>query len=202
MVRDMNYAHIDALAIQAGAGNPLAFQELLAAFSPKISALAARTPAGDDAQDCAQDLAIALWLCVRRYDAARGVPFAAFAARYLEVEFQKRLRGRERRYRYCKPAADLSLDAPMTDDGETLAALLQDGRATAEENLILREEAVEGRRKLQRHLSRLPPGQRQILMARYGEGLSVAAIAARFGVSVNTVKTQLKRALAVLRKNF
>lgn len=44
----------------------------------------------------------------------------------------------------------------------------------------------------------LPPGQRNSLVLRYYLELSVPEVAATLGISVNTVKTQLRRGLAAL----
>jgi RNA polymerase sigma factor (sigma-70 family) len=55
-------------------------------------------------------------------------------------------------------------------------------------------------KKLQELLNRLPEKRRNILMSVVVHGHSYAEIAESNGISVNTVKTQMKRAYAFLRR--
>lgn len=55
---------------------------------------------------------------------------------------------------------------------------------------------------LARLLSRLPPRSRMIVVLRYTEDLDLAEIAEVLGIPVGTVKSQLHRSLAVLRRRL
>ncbi len=54
-------------------------------------------------------------------------------------------------------------------------------------------------REVRRLVARLPPGARTVIVLRYQEDLDPREIASVLGVPVNTVKSRLQRALAVLR---
>ena len=60
------------------------------------------------------------------------------------------------------------------------------------------DEAIKGN-KLQRLLDRLPESRRQIFMSFVVHGQSYSEIAEDNGISINTVKTQMKRAYAFLK---
>lgn len=66
------------------------------------------------------------------------------------------------------------------------------------------EQLAEARRAadLRDSVQRLPPMQRTVVQLRYGEDLSSAEIAATLGVSTETVKTHLARAVSRLRTNL
>jgi RNA polymerase sigma-70 factor (sigma-E family) len=61
-------------------------------------------------------------------------------------------------------------------------------------------EQVLQRRFLVQALSRLPAGQRQVIVLRYFEDLPVAETAELLGISPGTVKSQTARAMAALRE--
>jgi RNA polymerase sigma-70 factor (ECF subfamily) len=54
-------------------------------------------------------------------------------------------------------------------------------------------------RRLARLVGQLPPAPRAVLLLRYQEDLDPTSIARALGMSINTVKSHLKRSLAVLR---
>jgi RNA polymerase sigma factor (sigma-70 family) len=63
------------------------------------------------------------------------------------------------------------------------------------------ERDMDGRLAVLAALRRLAPGQRQVLVLRYYEGLTEQEIAAVLGVSAGTVKSRASRALAALRES-
>lgn len=60
-------------------------------------------------------------------------------------------------------------------------------------------DAVEDRLEMARALAVLPPGQRQIVVLRYVDDLSVEQVASIVGVAPGTVKSQSAKGLARLR---
>lgn len=107
--------------------------------------------------------------------------------------------------RWDKIAADGSVDGYVrralittyTDwrrrkwNGETSTTVMPESWAT-EPDLALRRDVLTA-------LSRLPKGQRAVVVLRYYDDLTEAQAAAALGVSVGTVKSQTARALATLR---
>jgi len=73
-----------------------------------------------------------------------------------------------------------------------------------EEGLILVSEARDDDPLLQRRLrelvGRLPPAPRAVVLLRYQEDLDPTEIARTLSMSINTVKSHLKRSLAILRE--
>jgi RNA polymerase sigma-70 factor, ECF subfamily len=63
-------------------------------------------------------------------------------------------------------------------------------------------EAAEDRRALEAVLAELPPRQREVVLLRFFEGLSVAETAAASGMAEGTVKAALHQAFRALRKKW
>jgi RNA polymerase sigma-70 factor (ECF subfamily) len=57
-------------------------------------------------------------------------------------------------------------------------------------------------RRLRQLVNQLPPAPRAVLLLRYQEDLDPTEIARTLSMSINTVKSHLKRSLAVLRKGI
>lgn len=70
-----------------------------------------------------------------------------------------------------------------------------EGHNETEEAIILRDT----RQLLEAAVSKLPPQQREIYILCHQEGLKYEEVAGQLNISVNTVKTHMKRALASLR---
>lgn len=69
-----------------------------------------------------------------------------------------------------------------------------DGRMSAEDRIVMRED----QRQVIDALQALPPRQRDCLALKYYLDLSIPDIATTLGISVNSVKTHLRRGMAVL----
>ena len=65
-----------------------------------------------------------------------------------------------------------------------------------------RTAAYDDRDELWRHVRKLPPRQRAVLVLRYYEDLSEAETARLLGVSVGTVKSQTSRSMQTLRSSL
>ena len=83
--------------------------------------------------------------------------------------------------------------------GQKSKILLQDLKALNYRERKASDGILESH-KLEELMSRLPEGRRSIFMSFVVNGQSYSEIAENNGISVNTVKTQMKRAYAFLRK--
>ena len=76
--------------------------------------------------------------------------------------------------------------------------------ASLEEGVTLESEACNGdplwQRRLCELIGQLPPASRAVLLLRYQEDLDPIEIARSLSMSINTVKSHLKRSLATLRE--
>lgn len=143
---------------------------------------------GEPHDDLVQAGRIGLIHAARRYDAARGVPFAAYAAQTVLGEMRHHLRDRTSQLSGTRGA----LAAPRTvelSDVDTTDA----GPATA-------YEQVEQRVALLPHLELLPAEERQVLVLRFVDNLTQDAVATALGVSQSHVSRVQARALARLRR--
>jgi len=69
--------------------------------------------------------------------------------------------------------------------------------AAADPEDFIRKEDIDSR--VLKAVDLLPAARRQIFLAYVAEGLSYADIAQKYGISINTVKTQMKRAYTFLK---
>ena len=158
---------------RAQAGEADAFRELVRTHQASVYSLALRLlGVHEDAQELAQDV----FLLLHRH--LRGITSASHLHFWLRRTVCHRAIDRLRR----RPRmADLPLDA---------AAQLQAPEQDA-------DPLVD--RRLRELLTRLPPMPRAVLLLRYQEDLGPAEIARALGLPVNTVKSHLRRSLALLR---
>lgn len=70
------------------------------------------------------------------------------------------------------------------------------------EEQVVFENAEENKKSgIQTLIEKIPQARREIFMSHVVEGLSYAEIAEDYNISINTVKTQMKRAYAALRES-
>jgi RNA polymerase sigma factor (sigma-70 family) len=161
-------------------------------------------------EEARQIAVVALFRALERFDAARGVPFAAYAAFWFRKESQ---RGRAASaYRSALPVHRLGalVGRERSADDGTIRELAQastlegeagiGSMASAPEDVVLEAVAAS---EVRRHVAGLAPLSRRIVELRFGldggEPRSHRAVAALVGVSEFTVRSQLTRALRVLR---
>ena len=170
---------------RAAAGDGAAFRAVVEAWRGRVLAFGYRMT-GDTAQaeDLAQEVFLHLYTVLRRFDPAR--PFAPWMRRVMTNVVLNRLRSR-------RPPAG-SLDAG--EDGPFLPA---DPRSP---DPAREAEASEAAAVVRARVADLPAGWRAVVALRYGEGLSVAEIAATLDLPGNTVKTRLFRAREALRASL
>jgi RNA polymerase sigma-70 factor (ECF subfamily) len=164
----------------ANAGDAEAYHRLLrtiaAALRPLIRRGLARAgrPAAD-VEDVVQEVLLAVHLKRHTWDSARPVePWVHAIARYKIVDALRRRTGR----------FDLSID----EFSETLAAD--------------EPEPAASDREVERHLARLPAGQRTVVQIIAVEGMSIAEAAGRLDMKPGAVRVALHRGLAALARQL
>ncbi len=163
------------------ANTPFESDELLK-HSRFVKRLALQLARDDDSADelAAQTMAVAL-----EQQPATGPSLRAWLRRVMERRFWHERRDSERRTRRERAALESS------------GAL--DATAPATVELVAR---IELEQKIAAAFSALAPPYKETLFQRYFDDLTPTAIAARDGISVETVKTRLKRGLAQLREEL
>jgi RNA polymerase sigma factor (sigma-70 family) len=102
------------------------------------------------------------------------------------------------RFRRVRTRGELSWDAAEEGDTATLAALLP-APAADPQALAVRAALLD---EIERALSELPPEQRAVFVAHELEGVSFRDLAARSGVSVNTLLSRKHYAVRYLRNRL
>lgn len=150
--------------------------------------------------EAARDLAQETW--VRALRARRSVQPDGHLSSYLATIATNLWRDQRRAWRRAGPLADArmaSIDAPVsTRTGEEVP--LAD--AIADPGALSRDAQAELRLDLDRALARLPERARDVLVARYLDGLTAAEIGRRYGRTEQTVTTWLRQAAAELRRHL
>jgi RNA polymerase sigma-70 factor (ECF subfamily) len=166
------------LVLRAQTGDERAFGRLFEAFGPKTLGYLTGL-VGDEAEDVQQEV----WLTVFRSLRTLANPgaFRTWLYRTTRHRAIDRLRGMRRQR---------ELFAPAEEEG------VEDAAVAAETDTPLRQEELDWL------LSGLPPPQREVLLLRYGDELSLAEIALIVGCPVGTVKTRIHHAKRKLREQF
>jgi len=175
---------LDALLQRVAAGERAAFDAFYTATVDRCMALA-RSVLGNPAwsEDCVADTYVAAWRQAANFDPAR-----ASAIGWLSMICRTRAIDRLRRER-TQIGYSISL-RPIDDEVEqSLDPAAQFGRFL-----------VSG--KLQKALSQLSAERRKLLELTYFQGLSNSEIAAATGLPLGTVKSGLRRSVALLRKEL
>lgn len=161
----------------ASAGDPDAWRALLSAHGPAVYGLCRRLDVDPD--DAYQEIWEKVLHGLHRFDPAGSAPLAAWILRVAH----RHLIDRHRRRR---------VRGEVVEIGE-----LPGSPARLESRLDQAQQA----RRLEAALTRLPIGQRRVVVLHHIQGCSLEAIAETEGIAVGTVKSRLHRArgrLAVL----
>jgi RNA polymerase sigma factor (sigma-70 family) len=161
------------------AGDRAAYASLLAAITPYLRALAARSGLfAEEIEDGVQDVLLTVHRIRRTYDPAR--PFGPWLVAVARRRFIDRLRQAGRRVRR---------ETPLTAAHETLPA----------ESANLFAGAADAAR-LRRAIAALPSGQRQAVELLRLQELSVKEASAMTGQSATALKVAVHRAVKRLRQ--
>jgi len=190
----------DALLDRAAAGDGEARNRLLARHRRRLRRLIAvrldrRLAARVDPSDVVQESLAEADRRLDAYLAERPVPFYPWLRR-LVLERLIDLHRRHIRSQKRSVRREAALDVPLSDESlRDLAEHLLDTGSSPSAGLQRDEE----RARLADLLGRLPDGDRELLVMRHLEHLSVRDIAAVLGISEGAVKVRQVRALARLR---
>lgn len=145
---------------------------------------------GEPMDDLVQAGRIGLLHAARRYDAARGVPFAAYAVPTVIGEMRHHLRDRTGLLSGTRGAESVPRTIELHDVDQADAA---------PEAAF---ERVELRSALLPQLALLPAAERRVVELRFVEGMTQDAVADELGVSQAQVSRLQARALCRLRRRL
>lgn len=162
-------------------GDSFAFEVLFYKYRNKVKGFAVKiVPAQVDPEEIVQEVFVKLWLKKEAVDPGKDFQSYLFSiAKHLVLDHLKSAVNRKLYFVGEHFQQDL-----LIDEGQ--------------EN-TLQEDAEE---KLQRLIDEIPERRREIFRLSRFEGLSYKQIAERLNISENTVDSQIRNALAFLRKEF
>ncbi len=170
-------------------GDPEAFEGLVDLYADRLYGYFYRlTRSAAEAEDLLQDLFVRLVGAMSRYD--HYDHFEAFLFRIAANLFRDRIRRRRR------SKETVSLSGGDADQGDTL---LSQGPAATGVAPDAELERAERSVALQEALSRLPDGEREVVVLRHFSGLSFKEIADIMGTPVGTALARAHRGLSHLR---
>lgn len=169
----------DSVLIRIARGDSAAVAECIDEFGSLVWALARRlSPNRADAEDAVQEIFLDVWKSAGRYDPAQGSEKV-----FITTIARRRLIDRLRRHSQLPEFAPTEeLDAVGWAEPGTRA-----------------EVCVEAERAAQA-VAKLKPDQQKVIELAVLHGLSHSEIAARTGMPLGTVKTQMRRGLIQVRE--
>lgn len=172
-------ADIDAMIASVALGDRAAFSSLYAATSAKLFGLCLRVLNDQaEAEDALQDVFVKVWRDASRYQ-ANGLGPMTWLITVTRNHCIDRVRARKAAAGDMADAADPADAAP-------------DPQA--------RPIAAAGKSGIDDCLSQLPPNGADAVRRAYLEGDTYEALAARYGVPLNIIRTWLRRSLIKLRE--
>jgi len=167
---------------RARAGNQSAFESLINIYTPRAFKVVRRmTSDTEEAEAILQETFWRIWKALPRYqEDRRFFPYLVTVATNL-------VRDAWRKERWLLP-----------DEYEALADQFPDNLPTPETQI----EAAERLQALAEAVTNLPPAYRAVIALRYDASMSYEEVAAALGLPLNTVRTHLRRAKAVLRQKL
>ena len=165
-------------------GDRDAFARLFTSFAPRVKAQLLLAGAGESAEELVQEVMLKVWRRATQFDPARGS-----AATWIHAIARNALMSHRRGPQHAEqPSADVDRDADLELDDA--------GADRGPEEAALQ---MEWRRVLGSALEALPPEQYDVLRGAYFSGRTLRDVAEERKVSLGTVKTRARLALARLR---
>jgi RNA polymerase sigma-B factor len=170
--------------------SPAARRLLIERHLPLVRSIARRYEGEEPLDDLAQVGAIGLIKAADRFDAARGIPFAAYAAPFVAGEIRHHLRDR---------AAPVRVPRRLQAEGVRVTAVeLDQADGPHSDPMVEARDRV----ALGSALRSLHPNERRVVQLRFVEDLSQAQIARRIGHSQVHVSRTLRTALLRLQEQL
>lgn len=164
-------------------GDPEAIEACLDRFGGLVWSLVRRSCSDEQlAEDAVQDIFIQVWQSAKRFDqtVSSESTFVAMIARRRLIDRFRRSAGR----------------AALTPTEPSSFVEISDESASVEAGVELRDEV----RMAEQFLSKLPAKQQDVIRMSIYDGISHSRIAEITGFSLGTVKTNIRRGLAELRR--
>lgn len=156
------------------------------------SARAAAERRGLDREDLESIALVGLVQAIRAWDPSRG-SFSTLATHCIMHELQRALAWTQKR----NQCVVVSLDDVLETDGERPLR-----ERIADSSAVDPEEAAIARAQLRSGLERLPPDDRALITALYGQGHSVREVAERLGTTTQALQNRHRRLLTRLRNTL
>ncbi len=160
-------------------GDPAAVAECLDRYKNLVWSLARRScPNIESAEDAVQDIFLKLWKIADRFDAsiANETTFVAMIARRSLIDLSRK------------------------KSWNTTGAIEMDSFSTSEMEVSQRAELNDEAARAAALLNELPDDQKQVIRLSVYDGLSHSRIAESTGLSLGTVKTNIRRGMIKLRR--
>jgi RNA polymerase sigma-70 factor (ECF subfamily) len=187
------------LLARAGAGSESALEELLNGFRPRLRCLVAvrldsRLCGRVDPSDVVQEVFAEAWKRMPRYVNEQPLPFYLWLRR-LALDQMSKLHRRH----IVAQRRSVVREANVRLSDESVALLTERLAVSPSGGVVSRDELCA---RVQAAMNELSENDRELLVMRYIEGLTLAEIASVLEISVATAKTRHLRALARMGKKL
>lgn len=196
-------------------GDIKALHDLIEAHQPLVMSMASKyARAAIPMEDLVQEGSIGLLHAAKKFEPEQGFRFSTYAQWWVRAQLQDAVfrgstnvmpplhRDSKRAFmRGHKPIQEVSIDAPMSEDGATFADILPCQEPLPDE---IAESSIDGERRsawLRSALGRLNAREKTIIEARYlmEEGSTLDVLGSLLGISKERVRQLEQRALGRLR---
>ncbi len=143
---------------------------------------------------------IGLMKAINSYDIDKNIKLATYASRCIENEILMHLR------KTVKQKGEISIDEPLNTDSEGNDLLLGDILGTDSEQIFLKVEEINNKKKIIKAISNLNEREKNIMNLRYGFGgrdeLTQKEVAEKLGISQSYISRIEKKVINNLKKEF